>query len=158
MKNYAKPDHWQCLPTALAMVIEVPPNDIMDIIGHGGSEITHPDLPEPQCRRGFHPQELIEAALCLGWAMIQIEYNPQHAPIEGVEPKSVSPDASWRFHLHIEASRGVLAAYKNNKGHAFAYDHGMLYDPDQRTPPFKIKDSTYTHTVLWRLERIAPNV
>ena len=60
------------------MVLDMPLADIFDEIGHDGSQIIWPDLPEPMCRRGFHPQELIDVCLARGYAATRIELSPVH--------------------------------------------------------------------------------
>lgn len=58
-----QPNRWSCLPTAFALATGHSVQWMFDAIGHDGSEIVWPDLPEPQCRRAFHIQECIFALL-----------------------------------------------------------------------------------------------
>ena len=73
MRLLRKPERWMCLPASFAMVLDLPLADIFDEIGHDGSQIVWPDLPEPMCRRGFHPQELIHLCLNHGYAATRVE-------------------------------------------------------------------------------------
>ena len=76
MRLLRKPERWMCLPTSFAMVLDLPLSAIFDEIGHDGSQIIWPDLPEPTCRRGFHPQELIHVCLNHGHAATRVELYP----------------------------------------------------------------------------------
>jgi len=47
----------------------------LDRIGHDGSQIVN-SLPEPLCRRGFHPQEFMDLCLDQHYAVTRIELMP----------------------------------------------------------------------------------
>ena len=76
MRLLRKPERWMCLPASFAMVLGLPLSVIFDEIGHDGSQIVKPELPEPMCRRGFHPQELIHLCLNHGHAATRVELYP----------------------------------------------------------------------------------
>ncbi len=63
MKIQKQPNMWSCLPTAFAMVLDIPVNQVIQEIGHDGSEITWPELIEPFKRRSFHLQEMSKVCL-----------------------------------------------------------------------------------------------
>lgn len=56
-----------CLPTAYSIVMGIPISKIYEIIGHDGTEIWWPDLPEPYCYRTFHIGEMANCCFKLGW-------------------------------------------------------------------------------------------
>ena len=120
------------MPLAFAMALDMPVADLLAAIGHDGSEIIFPSLPDPLCRRCFHVQELIQVALARGLAVTPVELFPELQPTEaGPFHKTVLyPDNNWqRFEKTIRASLGVIAGTGARLGHTVAYDHGRIYDP-----------------------------
>lgn len=80
MKLIKQPNRWSCLPTAFAMALDVPLEDIIAYVGHDGGELKWPALPEPFCRRCFHIQELVNYCYAKGVAVIPFETYPASAP------------------------------------------------------------------------------
>ena len=120
------------MPLAFAMALDMPVADLLAAIGHDGSEIVFPSLPEPLCRRCFHIQELIQVALSRRLAVTPVELFPTLQPTDaGPFHKTVLyPDNNWqRFEKTIRASLGVIAGTGARFGHTVAYDHGRIYDP-----------------------------
>ena len=70
------------MPLAFAMALDMPVADLLAAIGHDGSEIAFPSLPEPLCRRCFHIQELVQVALARGFAATPVELFPVLQPTE----------------------------------------------------------------------------
>jgi hypothetical protein len=70
-----QPNQWSCFVTAFAMACRTPVEKIIKEIGHDGSAIIFPENPEPYCRRGFYPDEIIVALLNLGF--VAAEINPE---------------------------------------------------------------------------------
>lgn len=54
---------WSCLPTAFAICLDCLPKEIYDFLGHDGSDILWPDLPDPFKRRGFLMEEMIDYSI-----------------------------------------------------------------------------------------------
>jgi hypothetical protein len=159
-----KIERWQCLPTAFAMALDTPVADILKEVGHDGGKIAFRDLPEPMRRRGFHVQELIDVCLARGYAVTLIELFP--AMVNAVNaPVSViysNMQAGVRFTKAIFSTRGVMEGRKARpgsepRGHALAYDHGKVYDPDGGEFDFSLEaceDRFLYINWLWRLDRI----
>ncbi len=63
------PRTWQCLPNAFAKATGYHLDEIIEAVGHDGSEIVEPGKLEPYNRRGFLLEELTEALWNLGWAV-----------------------------------------------------------------------------------------
>ena len=57
---------WTCLPASFATVLGLTLEDLLKRIGHDGSEVIWNYLPDPEKRRGFHPQEMIDVAETMG--------------------------------------------------------------------------------------------
>jgi hypothetical protein len=136
MRPQSKPERWMCLPTSFAMVLDIPVAHLLTEIGHDGSEIIYPELLEPAGRRGFHIQELIEPCLWRNFAVTPIEIFPvsEHAPGRSYVvrmPPTFTDESHWaRLAGVIGTTQGVIEGRGPRCGHAVAYDHGMVYDPD----------------------------
>ena len=120
------------MPLAFAMALDMPVADLLAAIGHDGSEIVFPSLPEPLCRQGIHNQELIQVALTRGLAVTPVELFPVLQPTEvGPFRKIVLyPDNNWRrFETAIQTSRGLIDGTGARLGHMVAYDYGRIFDP-----------------------------
>ena len=121
-----------CMPVAFAMALDMPVADLLAAIGHDGSEIVFPALPEPLCRRCFHVQELIQVALARGLAVTPVELFPvlQATEVGPHRTTVLYPDNNWRrFGDTIQTSRGVIDGTGARYRHAVAYDHGRIFDP-----------------------------
>lgn len=145
MRLLKKPNPWGCSITSFAMALDVSVETLQSYIGHDGSEIVFPELPEPMCRRGFHQQELIFAALNLGWTVTPFELVPaiQSTPVAGFTPKVITLDSEDRrlmFAIMVRAFRGVLTGLGSRCHHAVAFDRGAVYDPDGATYSFSFPE------------------
>lgn len=120
-----QPNKWSCLPAALAMVLDVPVKDVIQGLGHDGSEIIWPELPEPLKRRGFHYQEL--AAYCIKNRryLLYFDLAPTQAPNERVTPYVVHGMNETIGQLMARYS-GILIGRAN---HAVAWDGYGILDP-----------------------------
>ena len=165
MRLQTKPERWQCLVTSFAMALDMLVADVMREIGHDGGQVLWPALPEPLCRRGFHPQELIDVCRAHGYAVTRIELFP------GLMPKAGGPEFRWlteeqawpRFIQAIQNSRGVIGGvtlYHGN-GHAVAYDHGHVFDPEGVDFPYSraaCERRAFITQHLWYLDKIGGGV
>ena len=132
MELQHRSEPWMCMPLAFAIAVDMPVDDLLAAIGHDGSEIVFPSLPEPLCRRCFHVQELIQVALSRGFAVTPIELFPVLQPADDapIHTTVLYADNNWRrFEATIQASRGVIHGTGARFGHTVAYDHGHVYDP-----------------------------
>ena len=135
MKPQRSPNRWSCLPTAFAIALGVSVREVIERIGHDGSEVAFPGLPEPERRRGFHIQECIDVAIALGVSVTPIEAFPRHSPTVGMDPIVIRfPEGNEaRFRRTIETTRGVLTGRGLRSRHAVAYDHRLIIDPNGQT-------------------------
>ena len=159
MRLLRKPERWMCLPASFAMVLDLPLSAIFDEIGHDGSQIIKPNLPEPICRRGFHPQELIHLCLTHGYAATRVELYPVLCLSPGSGDYVVAyPDDNWtRFTRVIQQSRGVIEGVGRRCGHAVAYEHGCIFDPDGHEYDYSreaCQQRGFITQHLWRIDRI----
>ena len=145
-----KPNRWSCSVTAFAMAIDIPVQQLINDIGHDGSEKIFTHLPDPMCRRGFHSQELIQIAWQYGFACTPLEMYPmlRCEPFFGPRPNrepnergglpmehSVLFDGSVvgnqsRFIAGVQVTRGVMEGQGCRCHHAVYYHFGQIWDPD----------------------------
>jgi hypothetical protein len=145
MQLQKKPNQWSCSIAAFAMACDVPIHDFMSMVGHDGSEVVFPELPEPMCRRGFHVQELIQVALAFNKTVTPFELIPaiQSTPYPGCTPRIITIESDSRrvmFNLLVNTFRGVLTGRGIRCHHAVAFDNGQVFDPDGAIYPFSFRE------------------
>ncbi len=129
-----QPNRWSCMPTAFAMVLGVKVEQFIKWIGHDGSEIMWPGMPEPYCRRGFHPQEFQKPCNKLDYVVIEIEASPKlQDPQNPTNFHQVftSEQEKTRLDLAMRHQEGVVTGYyaASRKRHALAWSGTKFYDP-----------------------------
>lgn len=119
---------WSCSITALANLLDVPVAEIIRQIGHDGSEVLWPYMPEPQCRRGFHPRELLEVALYYNTHFVAFEADPQigHTVESAV---SIYPDARDRFYEKLTDYDGLLYGQAGDTRHWWTVKNSEIWCP-----------------------------
>jgi len=143
MKLFVQPSRWSCLPTAFAMCCDVPPEKIFEIIGHDGSSILYPELPDPVRRRAFHFHECTYAAYKLGYATTLF---PQYDNLCVDDSHSIKVDLNFDPDELLRGTGVLMGDWHKDAGriirHAVAFDRCWLYDPNGKTyrfDPEKIK-------------------
>jgi hypothetical protein len=131
MQLQQRPEPWMCMPLAFAMALEIPVGELLEELGHDGSELAFPNLPEPACRRGIHIQELVHVALRHGFALTPVELFPVLASADDKQTQTILyRDNNWkRFADILAASRGVIDGVGFRFRHMVAYDQGRIFDP-----------------------------
>lgn len=123
-----QPSRWSCLPTSLAIVLDVPVQAIFDIVGHDGSEIVWPELKEPQCRKGFTLGEMIHTADRFGRNLVAHQKQWVHSP-DGNITITIEPPEDY-FRDKLERFDGVITGVTTQgKRHAVAWVKGQVIDP-----------------------------
>lgn len=138
MIKLKKPNGWSCSITSFAMATDSLIFDFIAAIGHDGSEIVFPELPEPICRRGFHEQELVAACIDLGFTCTPFELWPVSDHGYG-KTRNATPMRSEPFTRLVQRNSGVITGRTVKCGHAVAFERGMIYDPDGPQFPFSIE-------------------
>lgn len=126
MQLIESPNRWSCLPASFAMAMGLSLDVILESIGHDGSEIIWPLMPEPQRRRTFHLQECIAVSWRFGWAVTEHEFEP-----------ILTPDGMQMLYLLARTDikdimrrvSGVLIGRGRANMHAVAWDTEHIYDP-----------------------------
>lgn len=120
----------QCLAFAFAMALDIEVRTLIKLVGHNGLHVIWPSSPPPRCFRGFHHQEMIDAAMKLGHSVVMIEAYP--ALGNGGEAKCVYTHQQMRNRMrhYLDRYTGVLTT----STHAVAWDHTTqrCYDPNGR--------------------------
>lgn len=134
------------------MAVRVQVADMLDMIGHDGSEVVWPDLSDPHCRRGHHTQECLAASLMFGYAFTPMLPTLVSAPSLHVEPyfteTILGVPTNERFDATVNHFTGVLCGQTNSgAGHAVAFDAGRIYDPDGFIYPYG--DINFQPYQLW---------
>lgn len=138
---------WSCLPSAFAMILDIPVEVIIQMVGHDGSEIWWPGQAEPYCRRGFHPQELIHVCEQIGVYVTEFQPRPSSCSLNPNETKEII-GLEKAFEAVLIQSQGVLTGVTlNGNRHSIAFDHGIVGDPNGLIT--KIDD--FTIESFWRV-------
>jgi hypothetical protein len=131
MKLIVQPNGWSCLPTAFAIALGVEFDFITKFVEHDGSQVVWPNLPEPERRRGFHIQEMIDVAYSLEYLVTPIEPMPTHRPRPDVPVQLFPMRRSRNIQELIANHIGVFTGEgRSGKRHAVAWDGNKIHDPN----------------------------
>lgn len=126
MKLQHQPNSWSCLPSAFAIVLDRKVQDVVEAVGHDGSNIVFQDLPDPQRRRSFHIQEVLIACLKLGHVFLPIYQQLTITP-NGLQKFSwICQEYDEFVSTHIGVFTGLTSG---GRRHAVAWDGQEVYDP-----------------------------
>jgi hypothetical protein len=127
MKLQIQPNLWSCMPVALAMILDEDFREIIEEIGHDGSEIIKTDQLEPCNRRGFHPQELAKICYSRSKALIQFDIIPS---VYFNNITYIYGDDKKYIDKLMRCNEGILLGTINGKDHGVAWDKEKIYDPN----------------------------
>lgn len=128
MKTLRQPNKWSCTVAGLAMLLDISIEQVIQEIGHDGSEIWWPDDPRPQ--RAFAMQELIDIAIQHGVALVPIHGCPAVADSKDERPIHLFQDYEDRLMNHMTGNPGLITGYyAPNKFHLVAWDGTHVHDP-----------------------------
>ena len=145
-----------CLLASAAMVMDVHPDVLTELIGHDGKEIIFPKLPMPISIRGFHIQEVIDCAFEYGYSVTEIQALPSLTPDHKHEyliKFNISNDE--RFLRHITYHKGIITGETKKCGHAVAWDGEMVFDPRGCICKFDSFDMDILN--FYRFDKIIPH-
>lgn len=120
-----QPNNWSCLPTAFAMILELPVEHLITLIGHDGSEIKYPQLKEPFCRRSFSPHEFFHILLELGYACTPILKEYELGADEEVQCRT----SEFMDNMLRTYSGVICGVTSRGNRHSVAWDRRMIFDP-----------------------------
>lgn len=145
MLYVSSPNRWSCLPASFAMILDITFETMIRHIGHDGSEIVHPDLPEPLCRRTFHIDECTLVAVMLGHSITTLHFMPQ-LTTDGTHMIDIPMDTDYLLRF-----RGVLTGRGRDVGHAVAWDGTYVYDPSARDR-YKLGENSFDPHTLYAID------
>ena len=127
MKLQKQPNRWSCVPTAFANLLDIDVKYLIDQIGHDGSSIIFPHLPEPLCRRGFHPQEVLFALL-----KEDIHFETFESIINclSIDNKIYHIHFITRLTDLLSTQNGVLIGNINDQNHCVTWYENIIHDPN----------------------------
>lgn len=134
-----QPNQASCLPTAFAMVLEIPVEQVFQELGHDGMAIWWPGENGSMKYRGFHIQEMIDLCHAHGYVVTPIEPQPVASPRPDLEPRpyELQTKSLVRIHAYLDNTKGVLVgegkSQQSKMGHAAAWFDGMVHDPNGTT-------------------------
>lgn len=131
------PNGWSCLAASFATILGCSFKGLILEVGHDGSEIVFPGLPDPYCRRSFHIQEMIDCCDLLNLSVTPFEAQPVSLP--SVPEPFVGKWNAYKLDFDGNARRlmnklenriGVITGV-NLRGapHAVAWDGQNILDP-----------------------------
>lgn len=112
------------------MVLDHDIEEIINDIGHDGSEVVWPNQKDPLKRRGFHPQELCLYTLKSGYMLGQFDLAPICAPDLNEVPYTLRGMGEHVATL-MQRYEGLLFGI-GAKGmmHCVAWDREEIFDPN----------------------------
>ena len=133
-----QPNCWSCAPTALAMLLGLATKDVVEQIGHDGSEIWWPGAGDPLARRGYHFQELNDVALTHGYGLVEVQMQP--ASINTINgPARILPlDPDTRFDTAVRRCPALITGLGKNHAHWLAWSGTDIYDPTGIKYPLRL--------------------
>lgn len=148
-----QPNRWSCLPCAAAMATGQSFLDILELIGHDGSEMIDPEAGDPAGRRAFDVQEVIYALL-RGWDIKTVcwELRPERQLKSG--KLFVYPEAQEQFLARVSnpVSQGIVGGVGKISGgyHAIAKVGNSFLDPNGLVYDNPFNDA-FSAEVFWEL-------
>lgn len=155
MKRIKQPNNWSCLLTSFSMVFDLHIEQLITELGHDGSEIFWPDLPEPLCRRSFHIQEFILLGYKFGWLVTPFEFRPVLGVFPGFKTHEINIGGEEKIFEIMKGKVGVLTSNK----HAVAWNGIEVLDPDEGQ--ISIPINTFwmcTNVSLWQKDSRCENL
>lgn len=125
MEMMIQPNAWSCMPTALAMVLNLRPTDVIKVIGHDGSKICSNEQ-EPLCRRGFDYNEIFDVCYKIGVPVGLVATKPVSVHEQMIYEEQ---RAYARIGSLLQKHRGIILGLVDGKSHAVAWDTHMVHDP-----------------------------
>lgn len=122
-----QPNSWSCFPAAFAIALNISVKDLIEELGHDGSEIIRPNKPEPYCFKGWHPQEFYKICLKHGYTVTPFDVEPLNYDGETI----IKMDSDLNYILRMMSiSIGVIGGYfAPGKLHSVAWDGRYILNP-----------------------------
>lgn len=129
MNLQKQPNKWSCLLAAFAIALDIPIVQLIDELGHDGSEIIWPDHEEPLNRRSFSIHEMFYLSYEAGYSVMLFNKVWDSRPTYSAQPLMKNPPNGF-FNESLLKNKGVLVGRINGQRHAVAYQDSMCFDPN----------------------------
>jgi hypothetical protein len=96
--------------------------DVINFVGHDGSEILFPEENAPFDRRGFHYQEMLDYALVCGRCLLAIDR------VMVIDHEQGYPNDK-RFNEYLNEFIGILGGMGSQGPHVWAWDGKVCFNP-----------------------------
>ncbi len=150
MKLIRQPNAWSCTIASAAMVMGTSIEELIEEIGHDGSAIINPDFKSPGNRKGFHIQEIIDAAWSRGYTV---------TPIDAVPCQTVKGDDVFKLNFpeerlltYLKYNQGLLMGKSTNYWHCVAWNKVNIFDPRGKVYP--LEECKIAISQFWIFKRI----
>lgn len=129
VKMQLQPNAYSCMAASFAMALRLDVVEVIERLGHDGSTIVFPDRPEPNNRRGYHLQEMVDLCIEEGYSPVVIECCPV-LPASDVRLWQPTQE-EVRVMSYLEKNSGVLLGMREDRAHAVYWYHPKqrIYDP-----------------------------
>jgi len=133
MQQITQPNAWSCTAAAFAMALNISVERFWELVGHDGSEIILPNLPDPMGRRGIHIQEAIDACWAMTTSATPFELWPTGVRAkDDVTPVTFNGGNVQRIDTHLALGVGVAECMtRKGTGHTVAFGGGVIFDPSR---------------------------
>lgn len=146
-KLIKQPNKWSCTACAFAMACGVRLEEFIKQVGHDGSEVLFPDLPEPLCRRGFATPECIRVCLNWGLTVTPIDFKPRCTPdgknYHTLNHTNFANQMMGRF-------QGVIQGMGCRNYHTVGWDGTQIYDPSLGI--YKLDSDNFKPEIFWLIK------
>jgi len=123
------------------MILDIEPEKVVQELGHDGTLKIYPELPEPECFKGVHMQEITDVCVRMGARPVHIMAYPAGKNSFDADVWAVFPDdvAQGRFSMYASMYSGImLGVTASGAYHAVAWDTESAYDPKGFITPWPI--------------------
>ena len=144
MQLIKQPNKWSCSACAFAMALNLTLKEFIYQIGHDGSEIWFPELPEPLCRKGFPYPECIQVCLKWDFSVTPVDFKPLCGPDN---EHRIELDHTDFANQMLRGYRGIISGMGNQYFHTVAWDGKQIYDPSLGV--YGLKNSYFRPEVFW---------
>jgi hypothetical protein len=124
MRVQRQPNMHTCMITSLAMCMNVDVEQLIEEVGHDGSELLWPQNIGPTAYRGYHIDELSVLAMIHGYSCTGVTRN---LCLGHNEVDCINVDPFFDFDRLIQGRTGLLL----DDSHCVAWSGSQIYDPSK---------------------------
>lgn len=122
------PSEHTCVPTCFAIMLGVDVNELIQDLGHDGTELVMDDVPAPYCYKGFTIQEMVTYCLVKCNVYVTV-FEKDELVVYGYEDKFKDVHKEYDLKVLMEKYNGIVFGMFHNKRHACVWSNGELFNP-----------------------------